>query len=327
VMLQNWFRNTGGFSYSLAPAGGSGIPQLVKFLTTDKVGYCEQFAAAMAVLARTLGVPARVVVGFLAPHRLSDGSYRYTSDDLHAWPEIYFSGSGWVRFEPTPAARTGAPPEWTIGGPSRGQTSTPTVTPSSTGVPGNTKRRPASSGSSTGGDSATSDAVAWSVALALVLLVLALPRVIRTRQRRRRLDDHRLGPRHTEAHVLADGAWQELLATARDLGIDLPLRGSVRDVASALRRRAVPGSAALDQLDRLREFVERARYGRPFAVDPATRQQVVEAVDVWSAVLAGSVRPTRARLARIFPRSVLDRAAAAPAVQSESELVGAGEIR
>jgi hypothetical protein len=158
-------------------------------------------------------------------------------------------------------------------------------------------------------------------------LILCLPRVIRSRQRRRRLDDHRLGPRQTDARALADGAWQELLATARDLGIDLPLRGSVRDVAAALRRRVWPGSDALDQLDELREFVERARYGRPFPIDPATRQQVVEAVEAWSAILAGSVRPARARLAQVFPRSVLDRGTTPAAVQSDAELVGAGEIR
>ena len=58
----------------------------------------------MAVMARSLEIPARVAVGFLAPEQLQDGSFQYTSDDLHAWPEIYFGGSGWVRFEPTPSS-------------------------------------------------------------------------------------------------------------------------------------------------------------------------------------------------------------------------------
>jgi hypothetical protein len=324
VMLQNWFRNTGGFSYSLAPAAGSGITQLVRFLTTDKVGYCEQFAAAMAVMARTLGIPARVAVGFLAPHPQPDGSYRYTSDDLHAWPEIYFSGSGWVRFEPTPASRTGEPPSWTIGGGQTGPTAAPSVTAAprdqtNTQARKNPRRDTASSASSS-----TTDLVAWIVALLLLAIMLGLPHLVRSRQRRRRLDDHRSGPRSDDAHAFADGAWQELLATARDLGIGLPMQRTVRDVAAALRQRAMPGSDALRRLDELVLFVERARYGRPFLLDPGTRQRVVEAVEVWTEVLGASVPAARVRLAAVFPRSVLDRPGDAPTLDRSVEMAGAG---
>ena len=327
VMLQAWFRNTGGFSYSLAPAAGSGIPQLVRFLTTDKEGYCEQFAAAMAVLARTLGVPARVAVGFLAPHPQPDGSYRYTSDDLHAWPEIYFSGAGWVVFDPTPASRTGPPPAWTLGG---GQ-QTPTAAPSPTAVPTDqaatqARKKPDQNGSSSSSSSATAP-LGWALALLVVLIGLTLPRLVRGRQRRRRLDDHRLGPRTTDARALAEGAWQELLATARDLGIALPVQQSVRDVAAVLHRRARPGSDAVNRLDDLAHFVERARYARPFTLDPATRQAVVEAVETWAGVLASSVPASRERLARVFPRSVLDRTPAPPQVGRSVEMAGAGEVR
>jgi transglutaminase-like putative cysteine protease len=324
VMLQNWFRNTGGFSYSLAPAAGSGIPQLVRFLTTDKVGYCEQFAAAMAVMARTLGVPARVAVGFLAPHPQPDGSYRYTSDDLHAWPEIYFSGSGWVRFEPTPASRTGEPPSWTIGGGRTGPTAAPSVTSAPRDQTATPTRKNPRQGATSSSSSSASARLAWTVALLLLAIVLALPRLVRSRQRRRRLDDHRLGPRSDDARTLAEGAWQELLATARDLGIGLPVQGTIRDIATALRRRALPGSDALRRLDELSLFVERARYGRPFAPDPATRQAVVEAVETWTEVMAASVPASRVRLAKVFPRSVLDRAGGPPAVDRAVEMAGAG---
>ena len=62
------------------------------------------------MMARTLGIPARVAVGFLEPDRQPDGSCVYSSHDMHAWPELYFEGAGWMRFEPTPAdqARTRA---------------------------------------------------------------------------------------------------------------------------------------------------------------------------------------------------------------------------
>lgn len=326
VRLQTWFRNTGGFSYSLAPAGGSGMPQLVRFLTTDKVGYCEQFAAAMAVMARSLGIPARVAVGFLAPQKQPDGRYSYTSDDLHSWPEIYFSGSGWVRFEPTPALRTGQPPAWTIGAVDQPQTSTPTPSAAPSRLPDQPSPGTTSASRSDRSPGSRAETVAWVVALALVVLLLVLPRFIRGRQRRRRLDDHRSGPQNEDPVVLADGAWTELLATARDLGIRLPVRRSVRDVAAVLRKRALPGAPALDLLDGLVLFVERARYGRPFTLDGPTRQAVVEAVEAWTDVLASSVPARTARMARVFPRSLLDRRPATATVDRPLELAGSREV-
>jgi hypothetical protein len=165
-----------------------------------------------------------------------------------------------------------------------------------------------------------------AVGLALLGLVLALPRLVRSRQRRRRLDGPPAGPEGTDAALLAAGAWRELLATARDLGIPLPVLRSVRDVAAALRRRALPGSEALRRLDALIEFVERARYGRPFLASAATRQDVVEAVEAWADVLAASVPASRARIARFFPRSVLDREVAPPIVERPLEMAGGREV-
>jgi hypothetical protein len=142
------------------------------------------------------------------------------------------------------------------------------------------------------------------------------------RQRRRRLDDYRTGPRSQAAEVLADGAWAELCATARDLGISLPLHRSVREISGILRRRAQPGTDPQRQLDALTLFVERARYGRPFTVEPEERQAVVQAVERWADVLADSVPPRRARLATVFPRSVLDRSTARPTPDRQVELAG-----
>ena len=109
LAIQNYFRTQ--FKYSLDREPGTGSAALIRFLN-DKSGYCEQFAATMALMARIKGIPARVAVGFLPGEKQADGSYVVRSHDAHAWPELYFAGTGWVRFEPTPATRTGNTPSW-----------------------------------------------------------------------------------------------------------------------------------------------------------------------------------------------------------------------
>lgn len=104
VTLQNWFRNS--FDYSLEVQSGHGSNAIESFLI-ERVGYCEQFSATFAAMARTLGLPSRVAVGF-TPGTLSDnGWYSVLGKNAHAWPELWFDGIGWVAFEPTPGR--GAP--------------------------------------------------------------------------------------------------------------------------------------------------------------------------------------------------------------------------
>ncbi|MGA8255073.1 MAG: DUF3488 and transglutaminase-like domain-containing protein, partial [Nocardioides sp.] len=114
AVLQQWFREDGGFSYSLDPSevesSKVGNDELVAFLRDDeqgRTGYCEQFAAAMAVMARSLNIPARVAVGFLEPDQVGATTWEYSAHDLHAWVELYFPGVGWVLFDPTPGGRNG----------------------------------------------------------------------------------------------------------------------------------------------------------------------------------------------------------------------------
>ena len=67
----------------------------------------------MAVMARSLNIPARVAIGFLKPEPIGPDTYVYSAHDLHAWPELYFPGAGWVRFEPTPPDRATTTPGYT----------------------------------------------------------------------------------------------------------------------------------------------------------------------------------------------------------------------
>src|SRR5689334_403525 len=64
------------------------------------------------MMARTLDIPARVAVGFLPGESDRNGSFVVSGQRTHAWPELFFEGYGWVRFEPTPATQTGTPPRW-----------------------------------------------------------------------------------------------------------------------------------------------------------------------------------------------------------------------
>jgi uncharacterized protein (DUF58 family) len=89
-------------TYSLDPPLAGDYP-LLQFLFSDHIGYCQQFAGAMALLLRIGGVPARVAVGFATGtyDPISHG-YVVTDTDAHAWVEVWFPGYGWVEFNPTP---------------------------------------------------------------------------------------------------------------------------------------------------------------------------------------------------------------------------------
>lgn len=72
------------------------------FLFTLKEGYCNYFASALTVMLRSVGVPARLAVGFMPGEPTEDGVYLVRDSDSHAWTEVYFQGYGWVPFEATP---------------------------------------------------------------------------------------------------------------------------------------------------------------------------------------------------------------------------------
>ncbi|MCT2593372.1 DUF3488 and transglutaminase-like domain-containing protein [Streptomyces sp. N2-109] len=108
MKLQQWFAEDGGFTYDTEVRAGSGSAAIVNFLE-QKEGFCVHFAFSMAAMSRTLGIPARVAVGFTPGTSQGDGRAEVGLQDAHAWPELYFEGVGWTRFEPTPT-RGSAPP-------------------------------------------------------------------------------------------------------------------------------------------------------------------------------------------------------------------------
>ncbi len=206
VALQQWFREDGGFVYDLenAPNAKVGTDELEAFLREDtgRVGYCEQFATAMAVMARVLDIPSRVAVGFLTPDRTSKNTYLYSAHDLHAWPELYFPGAGWVLFDPTPGARVRDRdlPAYTTRGtetvlPTNRPETEPTQQPSGRPTAPEPTAGPTTAPEvdATGANDGSGSSVPWTLVL-LVLIALsvlgalaAAPRTLRDRQRAHRL--------------------------------------------------------------------------------------------------------------------------------------------
>jgi transglutaminase-like putative cysteine protease len=97
------------FKYTLVITGKPGDDPLPRFLFDTRAGHCEYFASSMAVMLRTLGVPTREVNGFL-PGEYNDlaGDYVIRASDAHSWVEVYFPGSGWIVFDPTPDVPEGS---------------------------------------------------------------------------------------------------------------------------------------------------------------------------------------------------------------------------
>ncbi len=105
------------YQYSLDVGPTVSDSPVEDFLFTRKTGYCEHYATAMVVMLRTVGIPARLVTGFLPGVWNDFGNYySVRQQDAHAWVEVYFPRSGWVTFDPTPSVPATAPPIfWKVG--------------------------------------------------------------------------------------------------------------------------------------------------------------------------------------------------------------------
>ena len=144
LSLQEWFRSD--FEYDEDVDYSQRSDALWAFLD-DKRGFCQQFSSAFALLARELGLPSRVAVGFtpgdLTTDAAGDVEFVVRGRHAHAWPEVYFAGMGWVPFEPTPQrgdpqseGHTGVPAEQAVPPPAQAATTTSIVpTPSTQPAP------------------------------------------------------------------------------------------------------------------------------------------------------------------------------------------------
>jgi transglutaminase-like putative cysteine protease len=321
VALQDYLAD-GDFTYTLNAPGVVNAATLKNFLTAKK-GWCLQFSFAMGVLARLLGIPARIAYGFTAGTKTGN-TWVVTNYDAHAWPELYFQGYGWLRFEPTPAGagigQGGAnPPGYTLragnAAPATGSqtaTSPAGATPAGGAASQQNKAKQqqqqliggAESGGAAGGGGPNPWAVLGLVLAGLVVLAAIAPwsarRLIRRRRwgygRRARAD--RAGARDiAQAHA----AWQELRDDLMDYGAGYQPSESPRAVARRAAGRLSLAEPARAALGRIAMAEERARY----APAPADGARLPADSAVVRRAIAAAV-PRRARWrAWLLPSSVL----------------------
>jgi hypothetical protein len=320
--LEDWFSDTGGFTYSVNAPEAKGAAALSDFLLKTKRGYCQQFAYAMGVLARLLGIPSRVVVGYTSGSYLGQGKWQVLTSDAHAWPQLYIKGYGWMTFEPTPpgTARgqgTATKPAWTL--PPSNNILPPLSGPSTqTGpVTSHKIRNQAQAKGPLGGNGrkgVTPDAgvpgtfpggrvpvhhppVPLIVLGALVVIALLTPRTVRTLTRRRRW----LAARGDAGS--AHAAWAETLDYLEDYGVRHGPGETPRAIAKRVTGQQRFTGPAAEALARLAQAEERASYAR----EPGPSGTLAaDVMTVRKAVSAAVTRNARWQ-ARLLPASAVNR--------------------
>jgi hypothetical protein len=301
LAYQEWFHSE--FDYSLSVRSDPDENALDAFLT-DKVGYCEQFAATFALMMNAQGYPTRVAIGFTSGSEDADGTWTVTNHNAHAWPEVWFGPRyGWVRFEPTPSsAGSGtADPVFTsedrdTGDEDRDEPSARESEDPSTDDPtasehsdteADRQQDTSSAGASTSPQAAADHGdragrivliVLGSLVAALVVAVLTAVVTRRVRGARR---DRRWQQVGADGGRAAELAWQELSAR-RSLRPDpaLPPGPALEELLTrAADQGAEVGPAHREAAARVAEAVSAARYApQPPEVDPATLRADVDLV-------------------------------------------------
>ncbi|MPY92770.1 MAG: DUF3488 domain-containing protein, partial [Acidimicrobiia bacterium] len=320
MRLQTFFRTQ--FEYSTEVQRGHGDDRLEQFLFETQVGYCEQFAGSFAAMARAIGLPARVAVGFTPGDADPNepGRYIVRGRHAHAWPEVYIAGFGWVLFEPTPGR--GAPdadytgvPEAQDGAviPPAGsdESLTTTTAPSSLGVSPDgllpvdelgtgalvpEQGTPTSPPAEEGFLSRTRWVLPGLVGLVALYAAAVVGAKLARRAWRRR--------RAVTSRQRIDLAWKEAVESLGILGIRAEPSETPAEFAERVgaRRRVDAGG-----LDRLAQLTTEARYAPTDAITTSVDQAHETATAVLVAVKDQTTRGQRLGY-DLSPRSLLQRA-------------------
>lgn len=269
-------------------------------------GYAEQHASAFAVVARALGYPTRVAVGYrLDPARAVDGVVEVLSTDAHAWPEVLLDGYGWVAFEPTDVANT-------VDSPQRDEPEVPQVAPDDAVA----QPTQADDAADDGGTEVAGGllgrvvrrgvlvVVGLVLGLALLAAAVALTKTLRRARRR---------TRGTPAARVA-AAWRETCDLLREQGVPVALTRTPLEVAAVVPGARGPAAAAAEQVTDLATLVTATVCGPADPTDATARRAWALATDARRAVDARTPLPRRV-LAAVDPRTLRrprTRAAARP---------------
>lgn len=240
--LEEELRTNGFFSHGLTDRGdapslsGHGANRITELLGGTMVGDGEQYASAMALMARSMGLPARVVLGFIpSPEQAGSEAITFTGSEIQAWVEIDLAGYGWVSFFPTPdesqTPREDTSPEQAAAEPAVRQPPPPPQAPVT--APDDDTEQP----NTDDRQEQSRDSQIWATVgrVALVggiplLVVLGPPLVIAALKRRRRRR-RRWAPDPVQRVV---GGWDELLDGATELRRRLPAPATRRELAVSL---------------------------------------------------------------------------------------------
>lgn len=289
------------FEYSLEPEllhDNQSQSAIAEFLQ-ERRGFCVQFAGSFAAMARAVGLPARVAVGFTSG--TADGTepdlYRVTSHEAHAWPEVYLGGLGWTRFEPTPASddaggadlpgREPVAPSAETPALTPGESQTPSTEPDAGAAP--TTAAPRDPGADVTIDTEDPDGggggllPGWEllVGLAAAIILAAVGvavGIVLAKSRRRQSRRARPEPAASIA-----GAWEEVLDRLGEAGIKPDRARTPLELSRAAPRRHLPSRAAAP-LAQLARLYSAARYGRSAPSGDAARDAWDRAGAVTSAL-------------------------------------------
>ena len=224
------------------PAGRTaGRPPLVDFLLSGRRGFCQHFAGGMAVMLRSVGIPARVAVGYTGGSYDSDiDRYRVLDRDAHSWVEVWFAGYGWLPFDPTPGRS--APNPASVSSPDYSPTPIEIDASGLTGVAVNppvggleapapsADPAPPDAGATAGGAGGGAGGPGWRWALLVLLAPLG---VAPARRAVRRLRGRHGGDERSRVVAAA----RELEASLAPLGVAPPPSASATERAEAIRAR------------------------------------------------------------------------------------------
>ncbi len=336
LALFAYFSHDNGFNYALSTKKGTSGSDIVDFLT-NKTGYCTQYAAALAWMARQAGIPARVVFGFTRGNSRVGLTWALANTNLHAWTEVYFAGYGWVPFDATPAAGVAgsvssvwAPDVNSTASPGTDPSASAGTDPSGLGASGPARNPDADplGGGAAGLPVTNGGTPTWVWVLlgatVLLLVLLAMPVIGRAELRRRRIRGlaglrgrSRTEPEPGGMVVLADptgtdadsarraahAAWDEIADTLTDYRVPVDEAETPRvTITRVIDRMALRGAPA-----RSAELVARAEERARYARAPLAGVDLAGAVrELHQALRARVSRRTRIQ-AVLFPRSVLLR--------------------